>query len=119
MTEIQIPAYQYKDIEKILSTPEFKDSDITNVEEFVAEVLKKELEKKEDNGKQLSNLTFEDGINLAWDIIFEIINREDDKADNMGGILCDYISEALQKIIDDLSNKRIKQLYKHFNIELN
>ena len=64
------------------------------------------------------DLTFEDGINLAWDIIFEIINREDDKADNMGGILCDYISEALQKIIDDLSNKRIKQLYKHFNIEL-
>ena len=44
------------------------------------------------------DLTFEDGINLAWDIVFEIIKREDDKAGNMEGMLHDHISEALQKL---------------------
>ena len=64
------------------------------------------------------DLTFEDGINLAWSIVFEIIKREDDKAGNMEGMFHDHISEALLKITEGHSDKRIKQLYKHFNIEL-
>lgn len=63
-------------------------------------------------------LTFEDGINLAWNIVFGIIKREDDKAGNMEGMLCDHINEALLKITKDHSNERVKQLHKHFNIEL-
>jgi len=63
-------------------------------------------------------LTFEDGINLAWSVILGIIKREDDKAGNMQNILHDHISEALLKIIDGHSNKRVEQLYKYFNIEL-
>lgn len=64
------------------------------------------------------DLTFEDGINLAWNIILGIIRREDDESGNMQNILYDHINDAFQKITDDHSDKRIEQLYKHFNIEL-
>lgn len=64
------------------------------------------------------DLTFEDGINLAWRVILGIIRREDDEAGNMEGMLRDHINEALLKITESHSDKRIEQLYKHFNIEL-
>jgi len=75
-------------------------------------------EEKEDNGKQLSNLNFQDGINLGYHMISDIIKSHDDKARNISGMLMDHITEAFNKISDKYEIDRINQMYKHFNIEL-